>query len=135
MENGYSLLDSTLYAMVVHLGSHKRRIAAGLERLGLHLGQEIYLAQLWREDGLCQGRLAGCAKVSAANVTQVLRGLERQGLVVRRRDEADGRVQRIWLTDEGRALEGPVTEVWRNAEADWLAGLTPEQREAISRLL
>ncbi|GAA3443356.1 MarR family winged helix-turn-helix transcriptional regulator [Planomonospora venezuelensis] len=134
MENGYSLLDSTMYALIMRLGSHKRRLAAGLERLGLHLGQEVYLAQLWREDGLCQGHLAGCAKVSAANVTQVLRGLERQGLVVRRRDEADGRIQRIWLTDAGRALERPVGELWREAEDAWLSGLTPDQRKVLDHL-
>ncbi|GII01757.1 MarR family winged helix-turn-helix transcriptional regulator [Planobispora takensis] len=135
MDDGYSLLDSTMYALITRLGSHKRQIAAGLERLGLRLGQEVYLAQLWRQDGLCQGELAGCAKVSAANVTQVLRGLEKQGLVVRRRDDADARVQRVWLTEAGRALQKPVTEVWHDAEVAWLAGLTPAQRKAITSLV
>ncbi|GGK93841.1 hypothetical protein Ppa06_62070 [Planomonospora parontospora subsp. parontospora] len=135
MENGYSLLDSTMYALIVRLGSHKRQIAAGLERLGLRLGQEVYLAQLWRRDGLCQGELAERTKVTAANITQVLRGLEKQGLVVRRRDDGDARIQRVWLTDAGRALERPVTEVWHDAETAWLASLTPTQRKAIARLL
>ncbi|MEV4752190.1 MarR family transcriptional regulator [Streptosporangium sp. NPDC049248] len=134
MEDGYSLLDSTMYAMLVRLGSHKRQIAAGLEELGLRLGQELYLALLWREDGLSQSALAGQAKVSAANVTQVLHGMERQGLVVRRRDDPDARIQRIWLTEAGRALESPVTEIWRAAETAWLSGLTPAQRRAVELL-
>ncbi|MEV7012208.1 MarR family transcriptional regulator [Streptosporangium sp. NPDC051022] len=134
MEDGYCLLDGAMYALLARLGPHKRRIAAGLETLGLHLGQEIYLAQLWREDGLCQGVLAARTGVTPANITQVLRRMEKQGLVVRRRDEADARVQRLWLTDAGRALQEPVTELWRTAENAFLSELTRPQRDALLRL-
>ncbi|MEV4379767.1 MarR family transcriptional regulator [Streptosporangium sp. NPDC049644] len=134
MEDGYSLLDSTMHAMLVRLRSHKRQLATGLEELGLRLGQGLYLALLWREDGLSQSALAGQAQVSAANITQVLYGMEKQGLVVRRRDDSDARIQRIWLTEAGRALEDPVTEIWRAAETAWLSDLTPAQRRAVELL-
>lgn len=134
MEDGYSLLDGAMYALLARLGPHKRQIATGLETLGLHLGQDVYLAQLWREDGLCQGALAARTGVTPANVTQVVRRMEKQGLVVRRRDDADARLQRVCLTDAGRALEGPVTELWRTAESAFLSELTQTQRNALLRL-
>ncbi|GAA3078332.1 MarR family winged helix-turn-helix transcriptional regulator [Streptosporangium carneum] len=134
MEDGYCLLDGAMYALLARLGPHKRRIAVGLETHGLHLGQDVYLAQLWREDGICQGVLAARTGVTPANITQVLRRMEGQGLVVRRRDDADARVQRIWLTDAGRALEEPITELWRTAENAFLSDLTESQRDALRRL-
>lgn len=129
-----SLLDSVMYAVVERVGAHKRRVASELETLGLHLGQDLLLAHLWREDGLPQRDLAERLHVSAANVAQMLQGMQRRNLLQRSPDPADSRVRRVWLTEAGRGLREPVTRIWRDAEADWLAQLTPEQREAFLRL-
>ncbi len=104
-----SLLDSPSYRLIRALGRHKALVAAGLERHGLHLGQEFYLAQLWREDGITSADLAARTGVSAPAVTKVVSGLERAGLVHRERDPADARLVRVWMTDAGRALREPVT--------------------------
>jgi DNA-binding MarR family transcriptional regulator len=43
--------------------------------------------------------------------------MEAKGLVERRRDEPDGRLVRVYLTDRGRKVQGPVAKdverVWR----------------------
>lgn len=134
-----SLLDSPSYRLIRALGRHKALIAGALERHGLHIGQEFYLAQLWREDGITSADLAARAGVSAPAVTKVVGGLERSGLVRRRRDPADARLVRIWLTDAGRDLREPVTAIWYESERAFWGGLSDEERtrvrEAVGTLL
>lgn len=111
------------------MGRHKALLAANLERLGLHQGQDFYLAQLWRADGLTSADLAARTGVSAPAVTKMVNGLEKAGLVHRARDASDARLVRIWLTDAGRALHESVTEVWYAAERTIWGGLTDAERE------
>ena len=42
-------------------------------------------------------------------MANTLARMERDGLVVRRKDPADGRAQRIWLTEMARPLRGSAT--------------------------
>jgi DNA-binding MarR family transcriptional regulator len=134
-----SLLDSPSYQLIRVLGRHKAMVAGGLDRHGLHLGQEFYLAQLWREDGITSADLASRTGVSAPAVTKVVSGLERSGLVRRERDASDARLVRVWLTDAGRALREPVTRIWHDCERAFWGGLTDEERrrvrEAVGELL
>jgi DNA-binding MarR family transcriptional regulator len=123
-----SLLDSPSYQLIRVLGRYKAVVADGLDRHGLHLGQEFYLAQLWKEDGVTSADLAARTGVSAPAVTKVVSGLERAGLVHRERDPADARLVRVWLTDAGRALREPVTAIWYESERRFWAGLADDER-------
>lgn len=128
-----SLLDSPSYHLIRVLGGCKSLVAGELERHGLHLGQEFYLAQLWREDGLSSTDLAARTGVSAPAVTKVVGVLDRSGLVRRERDPVDARLVRVWLTDAGRALREPVTAIWYDAERAYWGGLTDEARAALRK--
>ncbi len=135
--NGYSeqversLLDSPSYRLLRALVRYKALVADGLDRHGLHPGQEFYLAQLWREDGVTSTDLAVRTGVSAPAVTKVVGGLERAGLVHRERDDADARLVRVWLTDEGRALREPVNVIWYESERAFWGGLTDDERARV----
>jgi MarR family transcriptional regulator, organic hydroperoxide resistance regulator len=129
-----SLLDSDTWAVMMRFAEHKRRFAAGMARVGLHQGQEFMLAHLWREEGLTQSQLADRLCTSAPNVAQVVRGLERAGLVVRRRDDPDGRVVRVYLTAAGRDLEAETTAAWYEVEDELAAGMSPAERSAYRTL-
>jgi MarR family transcriptional regulator, organic hydroperoxide resistance regulator len=126
-----SLLDSPSYRLIRVLGRYKARVAGELERHGLHLGQEFYLAQLWREDGIASADLAARTGVSAPAVTKVVSALERAGLVRRERDSADARLVRVWMTDAGRALRKPVTAIWYDTERAFWGGLGPDERTRV----
>jgi len=121
--------------MIRVLGRYKARLAGALERHGLHLGQEFYLAQLWREDGVTSADLATRTGVSAPAVTKVVTGLERSGLVRRERDPSDARLVRVWLTDAGRALREPVTRVWYDTEREFWSGLADDERARVRRIV
>jgi DNA-binding MarR family transcriptional regulator len=63
------------------------------------------LLPLFEEDGLRMGELARRALLSKQTMTEMVRRLERDGLVERRADPSDGRASLIFLTDRSRAFE------------------------------
>ena len=67
------------------------------------------LVPLFEEDGLRMGELARRARLSKQTMTTMVRLLEREQLVCRRRDPEDGRAFRIVLTAKARRLE-PTAE-------------------------
>ena len=67
------------------------------------------LVPLFEEDGLRMGELARRSRLSKQTMTTMVRLLERDGLVQRARDPADGRASRVLLTEKARRFE-PVAE-------------------------
>lgn len=133
------MLDSTSHLLVRAAKAHRGLVAQGLSDLGLHVGQELVLAQLWREDGLRHSQLAERLGVERPTVTKVVRGMDRGELVTREPDAADGRASCVWLTERGRTLRDPVEQVWWAAERATLQGLDPGEGDllkgALSRML
>lgn len=79
------------------------------------------LVPLFEEDGLRMGELARRARLSKQAMTELVRRLERDGLVERRPDPSDGRASVIFLTERSRAVEPVVAETL--AELDRLVRL------------
>ena len=73
------------------------------------------LVPLFEEDGLRMGELARRARLSKQTMTTMVRLLEREQLVRRERDPADGRAFRIVLTAKARRFaptaEGTLAEL------------------------
>jgi DNA-binding MarR family transcriptional regulator len=65
------------------------------------------LLPLFEEDGLRLGELARRARLSKQTMTELVRRLERDGLVERRADPSDGRASLVYVTSRTRAF-GPV---------------------------
>jgi DNA-binding MarR family transcriptional regulator len=95
----------------------------------------MVVIELFEEDGLRGGELAERLGVEPPTITKMLRSLERCGFIERRRDPQDARSFRVYLTNEGRALEGPVTRCWEKVEERTLAGMSVGERETLHRLL
>ncbi|MDR7246534.1 DNA-binding MarR family transcriptional regulator [Priestia megaterium] len=106
-----------------------------LQDVNLHVGQDNLLCKLWKDDGLTQLQLCEHLKCEPPTVTNMVKALEQKGIVYRQRDEKDGRVSRVYLTHEGRDLEGPVNERWRKQQDKLLAGIVPEERLLLRRLM
>jgi DNA-binding MarR family transcriptional regulator len=67
------------------------------------------LVPLFEEDGLRIGELARRSRLSKQTMTTMVRLLERDGLVRREHDPADGRAVRVVLTAKARRFE-PAAE-------------------------
>ena len=75
-----------------------------LKGLGIHPRQMPILAVLWKEDGCSQKELASQLGVKPPTVTVSIQRLEKIGIIVRKQDEKDQRISRIYLTEEGKAI-------------------------------
>ena len=115
--------------------AHRAHIGGLLAEHELHVGQEMVLMELWQDDGLRGGELAVRLGVEPPTVTKMLRRLEACGLLERRPDPTDARSFRVYLSGEGRALEGPVMRCWARAEETALAGMSAGERQVFRRLL
>ncbi len=115
--------------------AHRHHAEAALNKLGLHTGQEMILFQLWIEEGIPQSQLAACMEVEPPTATKMLQRMERAGLIERRPDPEDARVSCVYLTERGRALEQPVLNVWKQLEAQTVAGLSLTEQVLLRRLL
>jgi DNA-binding MarR family transcriptional regulator len=67
------------------------------------------LLPLYEEDGLRMGELARRARLSKQTMTEMIRRLERDGLVERRADPGDARASLIFLAARSRRFKPVVT--------------------------
>jgi DNA-binding MarR family transcriptional regulator len=104
--NAPTLLDHQLcFALYRASRAMTRAYAPLLEPLGLTYPQYLTLLALWEEDGASMKRLGERLTLDSATLTPLLTRLEQEAIVERRRDEADERLVRVYLTKRGRALE------------------------------
>jgi MarR family transcriptional regulator, organic hydroperoxide resistance regulator len=127
--------ESSGYALAKVCRAHRGDVGELLAEVGLHVGQEMVLIELWEQDGLRGGELAERLGVEPPTVTRMLRRLEKCGFVERRQDPRDARSFRVYLTGEGRSLEGPVARCWERVGEKAFAGMSVGERQTFRRLL
>src|SRR5580704_12561819 len=106
-----------------------------MRRHGLRLGQDHLLAVLWERDGRTPGEIAAAVNVTTPAVTKVATRMTEAGLLMRRPDDRDHRLVRLWLTDAGRALQEPIEAERRLMEEKLTADLTETEREHLMKAL
>ncbi|GLW20917.1 MarR family transcriptional regulator [Microbispora triticiradicis] len=106
-----------------------------MSRHGVRIGQNLVLEVLWQTDGLTPGELAARLQVTTPTVVNTATRMEAAGLLVRRRDPADGRLVRLHLTPRARAAERPIAEARRRLAEHATATLTDEERRHLHSAL
>ena len=104
-----------------------------LKPLGITYTQYITFMVLWEEDGLFVGDICARLHLDNGTLTPLLKKMEKQGFVVRRRDETDERKVRVFLTDEGRAMKERVRDIPRKVGS--CVDLNTEEARTLYRLL
>lgn len=87
------------------------------------------------EPGLSQQALSARLELLPSRVVAYVDELEDRGHVERRRNPADRRQHALYLTAAGKKLMRNVSELARQHERRFTAGLDPEQRGALVGLL
>jgi DNA-binding MarR family transcriptional regulator len=82
-----------------------------LEPLGLTYPQYLALLVLWEEDAVSVRQLGERLSLDSATLTPLLKRLETQGAIERRRDPEDERVVRVRLTKQGRSLRAKCRDI------------------------
>ena len=76
-----------------------------LDELGITYPQYLVLLTLWEEDGLRVSRIGEKLHLDSATLTPLLKRLEANGIVERRRSTEDERVVEVYLTVVGKRLK------------------------------
>ncbi len=82
-----------------------------LDGLGLTYPQYLLMTALWAEDGRTVGALGRDLRLESNTLTPMLKRLEGQGRVRRKRDSKDERRVLIRVTAKGRALQEQAARI------------------------
>lgn len=119
------------------------RLRLSITRLARRLRQEAgsdlspsltaALASIDRHGPLSPSELASIERVQRPTATRIVAGLEAAGLIVRERDDADGRIVRVHTSAEGRALLKRVRTRKNAYLAKRLRQLEPDELATLER--
>ena len=91
------------YLMNRIMGRYNATLRDDLRRQGLTIPQVRALAVLSVADGSTVNDLSVYTVIEQSTLSRTLDALEAQGLVRREADDADSRVRKVFLTDDGRS--------------------------------
>ncbi len=97
--------------------------------------QWTILKQLWQQEGRSQVELQELLGLDKATITGLVQRMTSLGLIQRSPDPNDKRVQRVFLTERGRALEPITSSIVEEVNASTLAGFSEDERAFFLRLL
>lgn len=106
-----------------------------LRELGLYIGQQLALNHLWKQDGITQSELKDKIGSEASTVSNMLKKLEQDNIILRKNEDKDSRICRVYLTKKGKELKEPISEIWRKHEQTLLHDILPEERLLLRRVL
>lgn len=114
---------------IVRVARLQRMLAAQLLRpLGLHLGQELVMMQLWDRGPLSQTDLIRTLGSDSATMTRTVQRLENAGFVRRRPSPTDKRATIIEPTPASQSVRHEVERIWATLEHSATGDLTPAQQ-------
>lgn len=112
-----------------------RRIMSEAAALGLSPGQPKVLECLMRNGESNQKAIADYCEIEQATVGSILTRMERDGLISRTQRAGNRRSLYVSLTPHGEELGRRMEEVFRQADALAVSGLTLEQQGELLALL
>lgn len=113
----------------------RRAFDARVRTLGMTSQQARLLLILQVNEGENQGFYAEVLEVEPISLTRMIDRMEEAGLIERRRDPADRRAWRLFLTDRSRQLIDQVRACLTGLEDEMLTGLDEGQRAALAGML
>lgn len=82
-----------------------------LDELGITYPQYLVLLVIWEKDGQPVNDIAKTLGLNTNTITPLLKRMEEEGLVTRRKGEKDARQVIVTLTEKGRAMEEGAKDI------------------------
>ena len=105
-------ISNELYDAVQKLNRHmhRSRYRSIKTNEGMHRGRMKLLMLISKNNGIIQRDLAEILDMRPSSLTELVSNLEKNSLVRREKDENDGRVMHVFLTDEGKKIIDDFTQ-------------------------
>ena len=97
--------------------------------------QFALLNLLWAEDGLSGADLSVRLQLDSATITGVIDRLTHLGLIERRPDPYDRRVNHVHLTTSGSALQAPLSRIIEQLNAEFFGEFSPVDARQLQAML
>lgn len=110
-------------------------LAERIAPYGVVPGQFAQLLALYEQDGQTAAELCQAVRIEPGTMTKTVQRMERDGLVERRPDPADGRAMRIHLTAKARRLQPRLAAAGREVNAIVLGALSERGTAGFLRTL
>jgi len=106
-----------------------------LSKHGLNRSHWRAVLYIWRTPGISQTELSEILDVSRMGVTGLIDRMESKGLVVRRDDEKDRRMKRIYLSESTEQLVPTITSLGGEMVDEFFAGISKADQQTLTNLL
>lgn len=113
LPDGFSLRPESMLCFDIYATHHAigQTYQPLLSELGLTYPQYLVMILLWERDGQSVGDLGARLDLSSSTLTPLIKRLESQGLLARKRDTSDERKVRVTLTSAGHDLKQKASHV------------------------
>lgn len=98
-------------------------------------GYLTVLSRLWEADNITQKALHATLDIEQATLSNTLKRMERDGLIIRTRERKDRRRHRITLTSRARELQQTVDSAIADLETTVNKGLTVNDLRYFNRIM
>ncbi|MDD6728109.1 MAG: MarR family transcriptional regulator [Eubacteriales bacterium] len=102
---------------------------------GLFSGQQDILFAINNNEGMTVGELSKKIDVSVATASVSVKRMEKAGFIVKKPDEKDARIIRLYPTEKAKAAPEKIQEHMDNLENTLSDGMTAEESALLSSLL
>ncbi len=113
----------TLYFLKYHLNNS----FAILKHLGLTIGQPKVLDYLHEHNGAIQKDIAGGCYIEPASLSNILNGMEKNGLIIRKISDENRRNMNIFMTEKGRNICCAIQKEIENVQKKALRGMSDDE--------
>lgn len=127
--------DSISYLFTTFATKNRDYLDKLMKEIGLHGGQVFILNSLWEKDGQSQAELVKTLKLTAPTVYNMCLRLAETGFVEIKKDQNDGRMMRVYLSENGRLIQNQVFEQWQKFESQTFSILTEPEKMMFTMLL
>ncbi len=106
-----------------------------LEKYKIGRGEQKFLWNIIKNDGIAQHKLSEKFKIDKATVTRGVKKLIIEGYITRERDENDKRAYNLYLTKKGKDMKPILKKTLENVTYKISEGFTEEEEKTFKRLL
>lgn len=129
-------MEHTLhYLLMANHSILQKKIFSNIKHLGLTPGQPKILDYLQKHDGAIQKDIASGCYIEPASLSNILNGMEKNGLIVRKTNAENRRNMNIFMTEKGKSLYLIIQQEIEKMEAAALAGLSEADRRSLHQIL
>jgi len=123
------------YLLLITQNSFYKEIISEAAQIGLSPGQPKILEFLSVYDGCEQKNIAESCEIEPATVSNILSGMEKNGLIEKKKKEGNRRSSFIYLTEKGKKTADEVNGIFLRIEERALRNVSKEEEETFLSML